>query len=220
MHPGLTGYALDRKNTTERKIPPVDSKKTNQQNNVKVFKCGSTFYLKCILAFFLTTHVQPTLAQTGKTSAKTGDYLQIALPVAAFGATFVFDDSDGRAQFLQTFASTIFLTYVGKIGIPVIRPDGSDSYSFISGHTSAATFGATFLMKRYGQKFGIPAFLAAGFVGWSRIKSKKHHNGDVFRGAGLGLLLPHWGALQLHEKAKISPVYLDKNLGLNLKLNW
>ena len=50
------------------------------------------------------------------------------------------------------------------------RPNGGD-YSFPSGHTSAAFTGAGFIEKRYGLKVGIPAYILASYVGWSRVYS-------------------------------------------------
>jgi membrane-associated phospholipid phosphatase len=65
-----------------------------------------------------------------------------------------------------------------KYSVPRERPEGSDT----SGHTSAAFSGATFIHRRYGWKYGIPAYLAVAFVGWSRVESGKHYSDDVLRG--------------------------------------
>ena len=54
------------------------------------------------------------------------------------------------------------------------RPDHSDFQSFPS-DTAALAFapGASFLWDRYGWQVGVPAYAAAGFVGWSRVRCQK-----------------------------------------------
>ena len=64
--------------------------------------------------------------------------------------------------------------------------DGGDQ-SFPSGHASISFAGATFLQKRYGWRYGIPAFLAAAFVGYSRVESDEHWTKDVLGGAAIGI---------------------------------
>ena len=45
---------------------------------------------------------------------------------------------------------------------------------------------AASLQNRYGWKIGIPAHLAASFVGLARVEANKHHWHDVLAGAALG----------------------------------
>ena len=66
------------------------------------------------------------------------------------------------------------------------RPDGSDDRSFPSGHTSISFAAAAGLEKRYGWKLGLPAHMAAAFVGIARVKAKKHYLHDVLIGAAIG----------------------------------
>ncbi len=68
------------------------------------------------------------------------------------------------------------------------RPDGSDKYSFPSGHSSESFAVAAVLASQYGWQAGVPACLAAGFVGYTRLQNDKHWLSDVVAGAGLGLL--------------------------------
>src|SRR2546426_3523107 len=61
-----------------------------------------------------------------------------------------------RAQILvQT------VTQVAKMSVGRTRPDGSDSFSFPSGHTSSTFASATVLQQYYGWKAGIPAYAVA-----------------------------------------------------------
>lgn len=71
------------------------------------------------------------------------------------------------------------------------RPDGSDLYSFPSGHTSAAFAGAEFLWQEYKDKsvwYGISGYLVASSTGYLRIHNNKHWFSDVVMGAGIGIL--------------------------------
>jgi membrane-associated phospholipid phosphatase len=118
---------------------------------------------------------------------KIGDNLQIALPVSAIASTFIWNDNQkAPLQFIKTMGSSFIITHSLKRIINKERPNGGD-YSFPSGHTSAAFTGAAFIEKRYGLKAGIPAYMIASYVGWSRVYSKHHDYYDVVAGALLGI---------------------------------
>ncbi|MCA9735276.1 MAG: PAP2 family protein [Deferribacteres bacterium] len=176
--------------------------------------------LICMLGFLVLFLLQNSYSQNIKKIKKTGDYVQIALPLTALASTYVKTDATLRKQYFESFAATLFVTYVGKLTVPTLRPDGSDSYSWISGHTAASVFGAAFMEKHFGLKIGIPAYIAAGFVGWSRVKSKKHSAGDVLRGAIAGAFFPHWDLAKLHKTIKIKATNIENGIGLNLELSW
>ena len=44
------------------------------------------------------------------------------------------------------------------------------------------------MRKRYGWKYGIPAYALASFVAYSRVESREHYPHDVIAGAGIGIL--------------------------------
>jgi membrane-associated phospholipid phosphatase len=67
------------------------------------------------------------------------------------------------------------------------RPDGSDKFSFPSGHSASAFATATVLQEHFGWKAGLPAYAFAGFVGASRMGADKHYLSDVLIGAGIGI---------------------------------
>jgi membrane-associated phospholipid phosphatase len=78
------------------------------------------------------------------------------------------------------------------------RPDGSDNLSFPSGHTATAFAAAEFLRQEYKDVsawYGIGGYAAATFTGFLRIVNNKHWVGDVFAGAGVGVIstrLAYW----------------------------
>lgn len=69
------------------------------------------------------------------------------------------------------------------------RPDNKDRLSFPSGHAGSAVLGATILNHHYGPKIGIPAYLAAAYIGASRLKKDSHYLSDVIAGASIGYLV-------------------------------
>jgi membrane-associated phospholipid phosphatase len=74
-----------------------------------------------------------------------------------------------------------------KFSVGRLRPDGSDSQSFPSGHTASAFATATVVQQHFGWKAGVPAYAFAAFVGESRMASNKHYLTDVMVGAGIGI---------------------------------
>jgi membrane-associated phospholipid phosphatase len=65
------------------------------------------------------------------------------------------------------------------------RPMGGGE-SFPSGHTSAAFTSASVLHAHYGWEVGAPAYAVASFIGWTRIRDRRHWLTDVVIGAAIG----------------------------------
>jgi len=134
---------------------------------------------------------------TGQKAAATeglelaGDLVQIALPLTAWGVSHFSDDDEGFYQFTKSFAATMVATQLLKHSTNETRPNGG-SLSFPSGHTSASFSGASFLHRRYGLKYGIPAYIAATFVGWTRVETDNHYPRDVVAGALLAIGFNHY----------------------------
>lgn len=115
-----------------------------------------------------------------------GDITQVALPVAAIGATIYYKDKPGFYQFAYAGLTTVATVQALKYSVYRERPNGHPK-SFPSGHTAAAFVGAGFLQMRYGWAYGVPAYLLAGFTGYSRVESKNHWTSDVIAGAAIGI---------------------------------
>ncbi|PTM11956.1 MAG: PAP2 family protein [Bacteroidetes bacterium] len=130
---------------------------------------------------------QLTFSQTNNGINTSGDILLFAMPIAAAGSTLLIGDKDGSIQFLKGFVLNEAITLGLKLAIDKERPDGSNTNSFPSGHTSTTFQAATFIQKRYGLKFGIPAYLLASYTGFTRIYTKKHYFLDVLAGAVIGV---------------------------------
>lgn len=114
-----------------------------------------------------------------------GEVLTIALPVAAAGLTLGLKDAEGAWEFGKSAALTLGISYSLKYAINEKRPNGDD-YSFPSNHSAISFASAEFIRKRYGWEYGIPAYLAATFVAYSRVESREHYAHDVIAAAVLG----------------------------------
>ncbi|PNK61602.1 phosphatase PAP2 family protein [Psychrobacter sp. FDAARGOS_221] len=139
-----------------------------------------------------------------------GDIMMVAIPALAYGSTYYMDDPEGRMQFYKSFAANAVTTYGLKKTVDRERPDHSDNDSFPSAHTSIAFQGASFIHKRYGFEYSIPAYIGATFVGYSRLEADKHHTTDVLAGAALGVassmfLTKSYYDDTLHVSANLAP---------------
>jgi len=144
---------------------------------------------------------------------KSGDILKVALPITALASTLIWDDGQkGTLQFVKSMGTSVLITYSAKRIINKPRPNGGN-FGFPSGHTSSAVTGAAFLQMRYGWKVGIPAYILAGYVGWTRVDSFKHDYWDVLGGIIVGI-----GSVYLFTKSYNSNKSfgkIDNNFNLN-----
>jgi membrane-associated phospholipid phosphatase len=116
----------------------------------------------------------------------TGDIGAILLPAGAACGALVARDGEGLGQLTRAFGTAMAVMYVLKVATDRTRPDGG-RWSFPSGHAASAFTGAAFLQRRYGRRFGVPAYFLAGYVGYSRVESKHHQTSDVVVGAAIGI---------------------------------
>lgn len=175
--------------------------------------------IKGLVVLSALIYVQPycLLADEKSSGEKIGDFLSIALPASAYGATFVLDDKEGRSQYYRSFATTTAINAALKLSGVAERPHNDKKDSFPSGHTAYAFQGATFIHKRYGLKYGIPAYLGASYVGYNRVDVGKHHSEDVWAGALIGIA-SSWYFTE--KKANIVPIIAKDTLGVSYSKNW
>ena len=103
----------------------------------------------------------------------------IALPLLAGGITAYKSDWTGTLELGADGLATVGTAYALKNIVREQRPDKSDFQSFPSDTAALAFAPAQFLWDRYGWEYGVPAYAAAFFVGYSRVEAKKHHWYDV-----------------------------------------
>ncbi|MGS2738486.1 phosphatase PAP2 family protein [Sinomicrobium sp. M5D2P17] len=169
----------------------------------------SMYGFKALVAFlFLSSsltygQVEP-LTSSQKTHKIAGDVLLGAMPALALSSTFIWKDGQkGTYQFSKALTGTIALTYGLKLAINKERPNRENNNSFPSGHTSVAFASAAFVQKRYGWEYGIPAYLLAGYVGYTRIEANKHDGVDVLAGAAIGIGMSYLFTKRYDEKKKL-----------------
>lgn len=129
------------------------------------------------------------------------DYLQY-LPVMAMLGMKIGGvqgrSSWGRMIVSDAFSALIMAGTVNvmKVKTNVMRPDGSNSHSFPSGHTATAFMAATMMSKEYGGRspwYSIGAYSIATATGLTRMANNKHWLSDVLVGAGVGIISTELG---------------------------
>ncbi len=153
-------------------------------------------YLRVGLLFGLASVVATELQAKDFVEARldglthTGDVLAYFLPATALGMTAYFKDREGAWEFAESAGITMAITVGLKYAINARRPTG-EPYSFPSGHSAITFSSAEFLRKRYGWKCGVPAYVFASFVGYSRVRANVHYFRDVAAGAAIGIVTTH-----------------------------
>ncbi len=170
-----------------------------------------------ILSLFLISNF--TYAR-GKTE-RAGDILTLLIPSVAYGTTLVNGDKEGQMEFYKSYGSTVVLTSILKETVRERRPNNSSSTaSFPSGHASSAFSGATFIHKKYGIEYAIPAYLGAIYTGYSRVYAEKHYTHDVIAGALLGMGLS-WYFTSDKGSVTVSPlINAQTDVGVRVSYNW
>jgi membrane-associated phospholipid phosphatase len=154
------------------------SKLTNLKNDIR-------FIL--FLSFFLVL-LNPNVCYSQTKGIETaGDVLLVGLPLTALTTSLILKDKEGTEQFAKAFLVNKLITFSLKGLIGKERPDGVGYDSFPSGHTSTTFQSASFIQKRYGWKYGIPAYALASFTAYSRINADRHDLTDVLFGAAIGI---------------------------------
>jgi membrane-associated phospholipid phosphatase len=171
-----------------------------------------------LFSLLLLIFISPDFTQASDDIEQAGNIMQVLIPVTAYGFTYRMDDEEGRNQFYKLFFTTFGITYGLKFTIDKKRPNGG-SQSFPSGHTSTAFSGASFIQKRYGWKYGVPAYMAASFVGWSRVKTDDHYVEDVLAGAAIGVISSYYFT-EPYRQIIMTPIANSGMYGLTAQMKW
>ena len=154
----------------------------------------------------------------GDTIENAGDILQFVLPGTASALTLAYRDWPGALQFGESAGVTLGVTYALKYSINERRPDGGNE-SFPSGHASISFAAAEFMRKRYGWEYGLPAYAAATFVGYSRVESREHHTYDVVGGAAIGMV-SSFIFTKPYKGWRLEPETNGRYFGFKLSRDW
>ncbi|MFQ5729819.1 MAG: phosphatase PAP2 family protein, partial [Waddliaceae bacterium] len=132
----------------------------------------------------------------------------------------------GKAIF-EAQLITQTLTALLKLSTGRERPDGSGdriTSSFPSGHAAGSFALASTVDALHGHEIGIPLYILAGFVGFSRLSDNKHFLSDVVFGAALGTIIGRGVATfhkqQAQKKIAILPFADGRGAGLMLTMSF
>ena len=169
---------------------------------------------------FCTLFVAPTAARG--VSEISGHVVMSAIPVTALALAYAKDDTEGEKQWLRNLLANQLLNSVARLGFNYTslgqRPNG-DGYGFPSGHVAFAASGASFLEERYGWEYGVPAWIATGYVAWVRVDNNDHHPRDVIAASLLAYCV---GKLFVTPQSgtHLAPVIGPDYLGLRWQRSW
>ena len=157
-------------------------------------------------------------AKKGKTE-KVGDVLNVLIPALGLLPSVYMQDKEGEIEFLKAYGSTILTTYILKFTVREERPNGTNLRSFPSGHTSSAFSGATFIHKKYGILYALPAYVGSVYTAYSRVHAKKHFTHDVIAGAIIGAGFS-WYFTTPYQKMNFTPIVNNEYYGVELHYKW
>lgn len=173
---------------------------------------------RIVLAALLIQFLAAGLATAGEELQSAGDAVALLLPATAGVSTLILDDREGTIQLVESTALSLGVTLGLKYTVNERRPNGEDQ-SFPSGHSAISFSSSEFIRKRYGWQYGIPAYIAASFVGYSRIESKEHYFHDVAAGAAIGIGSGYLLTSRF-EKVSISGEAAPGYYGVRVSGNW
>lgn len=150
---------------------------------------------------------------------KAGDLGQFIVPVAAAIITFAHRDFDGVKAYAGSFSTTMATAYVLKPLVNAKRPV-KGSMSFPSGHTASAVGGAAYVQMRYGILYGLPCYLYASYVGFSRIYAQKHWFRDVLGATTIAVAANAFFTKPLMNKYHFIPILERDRAGICVRWEW
>jgi hypothetical protein len=150
-----------------------------------------------------------------------GDALSYAMPLGVAAYELLEHEDEGAWQFGKAFVVTMGATEVLKRTTHVERPNHSDDESFPSGHAARAFSAATYVHRRYGAQAALPMYLAASYVGWTRVHANEHRWGDVVGAAALSAAATWWLVDPKQDKrVTVLPLVGPRSVGLEVAARW
>ena len=131
--------------------------------------------------------------------SQVGDFWGILSPLAVWA--IMLKSNMNKDYVSNAFATNIMSTYAIKSLSQRQRPDGSNNYSFPSGHSSNSFLAAELIYQIEGMPLSIPFYLLSINTALSRINDKKHFLSDVVFGAAIGISIGKGFKILRIEKA-------------------
>lgn len=177
-----------------------------------MFKVAVIVLASCLCAGQATAFTinKTPLTRTEKTIETAGTAVSIGLPLTAGLITIFKKDRKGSVQLLVETGLTVGTAFALKNTVREQRPDGSDYQSFPSDTTALAASGSSFLWRRYGWDYGLPATALTEFVAYSRVQARQHRWYDTLASsaiaAGYGFLVTTPFQRRYHVATEIDPM--------------
>lgn len=151
-----------------------------------------------------------------------GSGIAIALPLTAAGIALWKKDRKGLGYLVLQTGLTVGTAYALKNIVREQRPNGTDYQSFPSDTTALAASGSSFLWRRYGWEYGLPALALTEFTAYSRVQARQHRWYDTLAGsaiaAGYGFLITPRFQRRYNLRTELVPAP-DGGM-LRLSYNW
>lgn len=168
--------------------------------------------------YFSNHHFSTTFDDVGKW---VGDpYILGSASLVVYGTSLLTKNEEFQRTSETMVEALLFnalITESLKYSFGRTRPDGG-SHSFPSGHASTMFTIASVLQSMEGWQYGVPTYVAASAIAFSRLDANRHFLSDVVFGAALGSCIG-WGTSRFHKKEStrlmISPI-LDNTRGIML----
>lgn len=183
------------------------------------------FYWLRLAAMSVLALIVPTGAFAGKnTKIETaGTAIAISLPLVAGGISLLHhQDWDGVAELTASTVATVGAALILSRIVHEQRPDHSDFHSFPSDTAALAYAPADYLWARYGWEYGVPAYAAAMFVGYSRVNAKKHRWYDVAASSVIAFGCNYAIVTRYHERNRYGVYAMADGdaVGVRFAMNW
>ena len=171
-----------------------------------------------LIAWFMLLGAPQAQAQSQQ---RIGDVLATAMPLATLGTELYRGDREGAWQYTLTFAASTAGTEVIKRLTHVERPDGSNDQSFPSGHAARAFSAAAYVRRRHGLDAAWPMYIAALYVGHTRVAANRHRWADV-AGAALVSEAAAWWLVDPEPDARVvvAPAFDHRYIGVQISARW
>lgn len=108
----------------------------------------------------------------------------------------VYTEDDENLELSRTLVRAYALTGLSTVMVKGVANTDRPSDEFMdgkwglpSGHSSTSFAIAAVLDEYYGHHVGVPAYIMAGLVGWSRVDHRQHDVSDVVFGSALGYVI-------------------------------
>ncbi len=132
---------------------------------------------------------------------KLGDDIYTAIPGTGYLTSLLAKDYRGFVYMgIHNAVSSAVMSSL-KTGVGQRRPGDQSNTTFPSGHTNTAFLGAAFMQQRYGSKWGIPSYVSAVIVAWSRVHGNKHFVNDTVAGASIAMM-SSWALVPPYDRER------------------